>query len=236
MGGSMVKKTGLMTALFFLGVSLTAQNVFSRGEELFFQNKPQEALPLLEAAAAEDPAPIKAGIYLGIAYQQLDRLDEAISAFRKILPRGGDETARIAFNLGNVYYSKGEFDMARQYYTQAIEADPAYGSAYLNRANALISGGSLREALSDYELYLSLEPRSPKRSRIEQVVALLRQEFAAEERRRLLAEAAARAEAERRQRLMEEAAAALRTSAEESTGFSVGAEEVQGYEDEFQLE
>jgi hypothetical protein len=106
----------------------------------------------------------------------------------------------------------------------------------LNRANALISGGALREALSDYELYLSLEPRSPKRPRIEQMVALLREEFAAEERRRLQAEAAAQAEAERRQRLMEEAAAALRTSAEESTGFSAGAEEVQGYDDEFQME
>jgi tetratricopeptide (TPR) repeat protein len=230
----MVKKPSLMTALFFLGISLTAQSAFSRGEELFLQNKPREALPLLEAAMEEDP--VKAGLYLGIAYQQLDRLDEAVAVFLRILFRGGDETARIAFNLGNVYYKQGNFDAARQYYTQAIEADPAYGPAYLNRANALISGGSLREALSDYELYLSLEPRSPKRSRIEQVVALLREEFAAEERRRIQAEAAAQAEAERRQRLMEEAAAALRTSAEESTGFSAGAGEVQGYDDEFQLE
>jgi tetratricopeptide (TPR) repeat protein len=233
----MVKKIALTMALFFLGLSLAAaQSVFSRGEELFLQNKPQEALPLLEAAVAEDPAHIKAGLYLGIAYQQLDRLDEAIAVFRKILPRGGDETARIAFNLGNVYYTKENFELARQYYTQAIDADPAYGSAYLNRANALISGGALREALVDYELYLSLEPRSPKRPGIEQVVGLLREEFAAEERRRIQAEAAARAEAERRQRLMEEAAAALRTSAEGSTGFSAGTEEVQGYDDEFQLE
>ncbi|MDR3161553.1 MAG: tetratricopeptide repeat protein [Spirochaetaceae bacterium] len=233
----MVKKIALTTALFFLGAFLgAAQDAFSRGEELFLRNKPQEALPLLEAAAAEENAPVKAALYLGIAYQQLDRPDEAIAVFRKILPRAGDETARIAFNLGNVYYTKGDFETARQYYTQAIDADPAYGPAYLNRANALISKGTLREALADYELYLSLEPRSAKRPRIEQMVALLREEFAAEERRRLQAEAAARAEAERRQRLMEEAAAALRTTAEESTGFSAGSEEVQGYDDEFQLE
>lgn len=232
-----MKRFGLGLILWALFLSQGfAQNAFTQGEAYFLQNKPQEALSFLELSIAEDPANIRAGLYLGISYQQLDRLDEAIAVFRKILPRGGDETARIAFNLGNVYYSKGNVNYANQYYTQAIEADPAYASAYLNRANALVQAGSLKDALSDYELYLSLEPRSPKRFRIEQLAAYIKAEFAAEERRRIEAEAAARAEAERKQRLLDDISASLQAAAEESTGLSAGTEDVLGYDDAFELE
>jgi tetratricopeptide (TPR) repeat protein len=215
---------------------LEAQNVFARGEELFMQNRPGEALEFLEAAAAGDPAHVQAFLYLGIAYQQLGRLDDAIAAYRKILPRAGAETARVAYNLGNVYFAKGNASFARQYYSQAIDADSAYAPAYLNRANALIKTGELREAITDYESYLTLEPRSPKRPQIEKLITFILDEFAAEERRRILAEEAARQEAERKQRLLDEVSASLQAAAEESKGLSAGTEDVQGYEGEFELE
>jgi tetratricopeptide (TPR) repeat protein len=213
-----------------------AQDAFSRGEDLFMRNRPGEALEFLEAAAAEDPAHVQAFLYLGIAYQQVDRVDDAIAAYRKILPRAGADTARVAYYLGNAYFAKGNAAFARQYYTQAIEADPSYASAYLNRANSLITTGDLREALGDYESYLALEPRSAKRPQIEKLIAFIRDEFAAEERRRILAEEAARQEAERKQRLLDEVSASLQAAAEESRGLSAGTEDVQGYEGEFELE
>ncbi|MDR1862489.1 MAG: tetratricopeptide repeat protein, partial [Treponema sp.] len=219
-------------ALLFLASAgvLGAQNAFARGEELFMQNKPGEALEFLEAAALEDPAHVQAFLYLGIAYQQLDRLDDAIAAYRKILPRAGIETARVAFNLGNAYFAKGSVSFARQYYSQAIDADSAHGSAYLNRANTLIKTGELKEAIADYESYLALEPHSAKRPQIEKLIAFIRDEFAAEERRRIQAEEAARLEAERKQRLLDEVSASLQAAAEESKGLSSGTEDVQGYE------
>jgi tetratricopeptide (TPR) repeat protein len=171
-----------------------------------------------------------------MAYQQLERYDEAIAVYRKILPKGGAETARIAYNLGNAYFSRGNAVFAEQFYTQAIETDPVYAAAWLNRANTRVKNGLLREALPDYETYLSLEPRSPKRPEIERLTAFIREEFAAEERRRLLAEEAARAEAERKQRLLEEVSASLQAAADESRGLSAGSEDVQGYEGEFELE
>ncbi|MDR1419596.1 MAG: tetratricopeptide repeat protein [Treponema sp.] len=212
------------------------QSNFLRGEELFMQNKPQEALVFLENAVADDPAHVRAFLYLGIVYQQLGHIDEAIAAYRRILPKGGDETARIAYNLGNAYYSRGNIVFADQFYSQAIETDPAYAPAYLNRANARVKNGSLRDALPDYEMYLTLEPRSPKRPQIERLAAFIREEFAAEERRRLLAEEAARAEAERKRRLLEEVSASLQAAADESRGLSAGSEDVQGYEGVFELE
>jgi tetratricopeptide (TPR) repeat protein len=213
-----------------------AQSNFNRGEELFMQNKPGEALAFLELAAAEDPAHVRAFQYLGRVYEQLGRIDEAIAAYRKILPKAGGEAARIAFNLGNAYFMKGNAVFAEQFYTQALEEDPAFASACLNRANARVKSGSLREAIADYERYLSLEPRSPKGPDIERLLALIREEFAAEERRKLLAEEAARAEAERRRLLLEEVSASLQSAAEDSRGLSSGAEGVQDYDGEFELE
>jgi tetratricopeptide (TPR) repeat protein len=222
--------------VFFAAFPAVSQSNFNRGEELFMLNKPQEALVFLENAVAEDPAHVTAFYYLGMVYQQLGRIDEAIAVYRKILPRAGNETARVAYNLGNVYYMKGNISFAEQFYSQALEADPVFSPAYLNRANARIKNGSLKEAVVDYELYLSLEPTSPKKPEIQRLIAFIREEFAAGERRKLLAEEAARAEAERRQRLLEEVSASLQSAAEDSQGLSSGAEDVLGYEGEFELE
>jgi tetratricopeptide (TPR) repeat protein len=232
-----VKRFCLALSLWVLFLSPAfAQDTFSRGEELFLQNNPQEAVPLLELSLRENPANIRAGLYLGISYQQLDLLDDAIAVFLKILPRGGDETARIAFNLGNLYYSKGNRPYAEGYYTQAIQADPAYASAYLNRANILLEAGSVTEAVSDYERYLALEPRSPKRPRIEQLLSFIKEEFAAEEQRRIDAEDAARSEAERKQRLLDELSASLQADPEESPGLSASGEDVLSDDEQFELE
>jgi tetratricopeptide (TPR) repeat protein len=236
-GESRMKRIIAICCLISLGAGAAlGESSFSLGTELFMRNKPQEALPYLESSVAEDPANVKAALYLGVAYQQLGRLDEAIVVYRRILPRAGDDTALIAYNLGNAYYTKGNISSAEQHYTQALEADPSYAPAYLNRANARLSAGSLREAIPDYELYLSLRPQSPQRPQIEQLIALIREEFAAGERRRIQAEAEAQAAAERRQRLLEEVSSSLQSSAEEVEGVSAGTEDVLGYEGLFELE
>jgi tetratricopeptide (TPR) repeat protein len=232
-----VRKFFWISCVFFLSTwVLFGQNSFIRGEELFVNNKPQEAVTFLEAAVAEDPANVRASLYLGIVYQQLNRLDEAIVVYRHVLPRAGKDSALIAYNLGNAYYTKGNPQTAEEYYSRALDADPVHASSYLNRANSRIKQGALREAIADYELYLSLEPLSPKRPRIEQLVNFIHSEFAAAERQRIMEEARAAAEAERRQRLLEEVAASLQSSAEETQGLSSGSEDVQGYDGEFELE
>jgi tetratricopeptide (TPR) repeat protein len=217
-------------------------------------NKPQEALGFLEAAIAQDPAQIRAYLYLGIVYQQLGRIDDAVAVYRKVLPRAANEAPRVAFNLGNIYLRMGNNEYAEEFYTQAINLDSAYGPAYLNRANLRVKKGELAEALPDYDLYLSLEPRSAKRPQIERLCALIRAEFAAEERRRILAEeeaererqrAAAEAERQRilaeeaearRRALLQEVSASLQSAAEETRGASAGTENVQAYDGEFEME
>lgn len=232
----MNKRFFLIVCFFVLGIFLFAQNSFVKGEEFFLQNKPTEALPYLEKAVLEDPAHVQASLYLGIAYQQLEKFDEAIAVYRKILPRGGNHSALISYNIGNVYFSRGNAAFAEQYYTQAISADPVFASAYLNRANTRVKNGSLQDSILDYQQYLSLEPHSPKRNQIESLITFIKDEAAAEEQRKLIAEAEAKAEAERRQRLLDEVSASLQAAAENTQGLSSGAESVEGYEGAFELE
>ncbi|MDR2178573.1 MAG: tetratricopeptide repeat protein [Treponema sp.] len=245
---------GFCAFVAFQGALAAQESAFRRGEELFMANKPQEALGLLEGVLGQDPGHVKASLYLGIVYQQLDRPNDAIAVYRKILPRAGNEAARVAFNLGSVYARQEQDEYAEEFYTQAIALDSVYGPAYLNRGNLRIKKGRLAEALADYDLYLSLEPRSPQRSKIEQLCALVRGEFAAEERRKVLAEEEAerqriRAEEEaerqrllaeeaeaRRQALLQEVSASLQSAAEETKSSSAGAEKILTYDGEFELE
>ena len=205
------KKTLICLFLASFLMPVSAQTSFTQGEAFFIQNRPRDALEFLETATREDPAHIQAFLYLGITYQQLDRIDDAIAVYRKILDRGGSETARIAFSLGNAYLKKGEQLLAVQSYTQALEADPGYSAALLNRANVKVQMGSLREAVDDYEYYLQIEPGSSQASQIRRLISFIQEEFAFQERRRLEEIAAAE-----RRRLEEIAAEERRIQEEEA--------------------
>jgi tetratricopeptide (TPR) repeat protein len=221
---------------WFLANGLYGQSSFAQGEELFLRDKPQEALVYLQSALTESPENVRAYLYLGVAFQQLNRLDEALAIYRRALPIAGADTALIAYNMGNVHYAKGNLSMAEDMYTQALEANPGYAPAYLNRGNARLTRQALQEAIYDYEAFLNLEPGSAKRGRIERLIGVIRADFAAAEQERIQAEARAAAESERKRRILEEAAASLQSAAEDTRGLSSGSEGVLGYEGEFELE
>lgn len=229
----------IVSSRMFTSMSLYAQETqtnFAKAEDTFLRNKAQEAIPMLEAVLSEDPANIKAAMYLGIAYQQVKKWDDAIGLYKKLINRAGVDIAQVAYNLANVYFAKGSAAFAEEYYTLAIQKNESYSSAYLNRANARIKTGNLASAVQDYTTYLILEPSSPKRPQIEQLIALIQEQFAAEEQRKLEAEAAAKAEEERRKRLLEEVSASLQAASEATKSLQAAPEQVQSYEGEFILE
>jgi tetratricopeptide (TPR) repeat protein len=213
-----------------------AQVNLTAGEDLFMHNKPREAAAWFEDTIAQNPGDIKTFLYLGMVYEQLDRIDEAIAVYRQVLDHAGELTANVANNLGNAYFRKGSVSEAEALYTQALNADRAYAPAYLGRANSRIKKGMLNEAVFDYEQYLLIEPRSSQRQSIERLINYIKAEYAEAERKRLVAEELARAEAERRQRLLDEITASLQTAAGASQGLSSGAEDLEGYAGEFELE
>jgi len=214
----------VLLTVFVAALGFSRDN-FSLGEEFFMRNNPAEAVVHFEAAIADDPGNIKAFLFLGIAYEQIGRVEEAITVYRQVLDRGGDLTANIANNLGNAFFRIGNFVEAEAMYNRAIEANRHFAPAILGRANTRIRRGALEDALADYDLFLLLDPRSPQRGEIERLTRFIRAEFAEVERRRLVAEELARAEAaelERRRIMAEELA---RIEAAEAERRRIAAEE-----------
>jgi len=240
--------------LAFVTVWTFGQTNFATAQDLFMQNKPGEAVTYLELAVAEEPSNITASLFLGIAYEQLDMPEMAIVVYRQVIDRAGNLTANIANNLGNVFFRKGSIEDAESMFTRAIQADRTFANAHLGRANIRLQRGLLNEAVSDYETYLIFAPQSPQRPSIERLIAQIRwdageaerQRAAAEqaemlaaiqaERRRLAEEEEARLAAERRRRLMDDVAASLQAAAEGTQGMTVGAEGLERFEGEFELE
>ena len=245
---------------------------FAIAQDKFMQNRPREAATYLEITISEDPTNVTAFLYLGIVYEQLGMIDEAITVYRQILDNAGHLTANVANNLGNVFFRRGNIDDAEEMFARAIQEDRTFAAAYLGRANIRLQRGQLHEAIADYQQYLIFAPRSPQRTPIEQLINHIRAEFAEVERQRMVAEEAARMaaleverqrmaaeeaarlaaieaerqrlvaeevarlEAERRQRLLDEIAASLQAAAEGSQGMGVGADGVERFEGEFELE
>jgi tetratricopeptide (TPR) repeat protein len=222
--------------LLLLASLCWGQSNFARGEELLMQNQPAQAAPFLESALADEPARGAVYLYLGVVYEQLGRTDEAIALYRRFLPSAGNLSANVANNLGNVYFQRGNTDEAERFYTQAIGFDSVFSKAYLGRANTRLKAGNLNNAVSDYEQYLMLEPLSSQRVNIENLVSLIKAESAAEEVRKKLAEEEGRRIAEERQKLLDSVSASLQSAADLSKGISSGAESVENYEGEFELE
>ncbi|OHD80218.1 MAG: hypothetical protein A3J97_15080 [Spirochaetes bacterium RIFOXYC1_FULL_54_7] len=207
-----------------------------RGTRLFMENRPQEAVPLLEMAVREADVDEKLFLYLGIAYHQLQRWDDAIAAYRKGLASAVQYRHLFLFNIANAFFSQGRNAFAIESYDQAIAARSDYAPAYLNRANARMKAGNHDGAVTDYSLYLSLDPGSSQAENIRQIIDLLGRKAAAEEMRK--AEEAARklAEEQARQAFLDSVARSLRETAESTTNLSAGSGGVQAYDDDFALD
>jgi tetratricopeptide (TPR) repeat protein len=209
---------------------------FEDGERLFREDKPAQAAPLLEKAIQESGADERAWIYLGTCYIQLGKLDQAAAVLRKGLPYAVRRKHEFLYDLGVVYVLQGKNSFAVDMFGEALGADSAYAPAYLNRANARVNTKDYSGAVADYRRFLDLEPASPKRPQVEQIVKLL--EASEADAARLAAEAEAKrlAEEAAKKALMDQMAASLKESADETKSISAGAGSVQGYGDELKLD
>lgn len=151
-------------------------------------NQPQKAQALLQASLNDQPNNEEAYLYLGIADLQLGNLNGAIGVFKQGLSLSGKYADDFYFNLGNIYFMQGQNTLAEGMYSQAIKANPNFADAYLNRANARMRLQSYDSAVQDYTVYLSLDPSSPQRASIEQLIALLNQQKAAAAQQQQIAE------------------------------------------------
>ena len=178
----------------------------TEGEKLFKSNRPAEAILFLEDEINNGTASSAAYNYLGLAYYQTGDYQNSVDAFAKGLKVPATNKKVLSYNQGNAYYAMGDYDNAAKSYSLALSADAKYTQALLNRGNAYLMAQKYSETISDYERYIVMEPDDPQRPKLEQLIALLKQEIVRqEEEARMMAEEAERL-AEEERRMQEELA------------------------------
>lgn len=83
--------------------------------------------------------------------------EEAISSYQKVLQLDPNYAA-AHINLGTLYYTQSDYDLAEEHYRKAIECDPRYALAYFDLGNVLDETQRLDEAIAAYKVALQLAP------------------------------------------------------------------------------
>ncbi len=100
-------------------------------------------------------------LHRGIAFLQLDQLDEAQSDFEEAIRRGTKEGA-VYINLGNVLQRRGLIQQSLVNYSKGIELAPDMALPLVERSSVLMEMKQFQEAAADLERAITLEPTSPE--------------------------------------------------------------------------
>jgi tetratricopeptide (TPR) repeat protein len=118
----------------------------SLGAMLYAQHRPELAVPHLQTGIQRELTN-RAGQYtLAVALQELGRLDEAITAYRRLVAAGDSDPAVFA-QLGAVLDATGDLAGATAGYEAALEIDPGYAPAAAGLAGILAISFRATEAL-----------------------------------------------------------------------------------------
>mgnify|MGYP003441915246 CR=1 FL=1 len=77
----------------------------SPGEKLFLENKPRDAVILLEGEINQENVNPKLFNYLGLAYYQIGEYDKSVAVFAKGLSTPGTNKKILSFNQRNYYFA-----------------------------------------------------------------------------------------------------------------------------------
>ena len=147
------------------------------------QQSVEERMKKMEADLKASQAPKTREAVTGLPATSLPPTDPSgvEKAANEILQKGGDldpedekfkeELARAHYNMGNVYFERGEYQRSVVEYYQAVDLMPYDADARYNLA--YVSGefiGDQETALKHYQWYLYLKPNAEDRKLVEEKI------------------------------------------------------------------
>lgn len=115
-----------------------------------YSGNSNKLVELLAKWIAENPKDHVAYHQYGNALLQLQRFDEANTAFEKALELGGTDGGTY-FGLGRIRVQQKRYEEAVNHFTKAIEKGVQFGGAYIQLATAQISLNRFDDAVKTYE-------------------------------------------------------------------------------------
>ena len=116
-----------------------------------------EAIASYHKALAIKPNFAEVHNNLGIALQDLGKLEDALASYHKALDLKPD-FAEAHNNLGNAWKDLGRLEEAVASYRKALDLKPDYAEAYNNLGAVLRDLGKLEEAVASHQKALGLKP------------------------------------------------------------------------------
>ncbi len=141
----------------------TTESLWAKSKAAMDQGKFDEARRLLRQAVQQDPKDGALWFHLGVSCAEVNELDEAIAAFERarILAPGQADTY---FNLGLVYWRKGNVLKAKESYRAGLSLRPKETSALQNYALLLMKTGDYKAAMVPLQ-HLKNDPKLGTSSR-----------------------------------------------------------------------
>ncbi len=119
----------------------------SLGQMYYEQRRPDKAVPHLQAGIQRELSHRAGQRVLAECLWQLGRLDESVTAYRRLLA-AGDSDPEVYCGLARALEALGELELALAGYEAALEVDPAHAPAAAALSGVLLALGRTAEALA----------------------------------------------------------------------------------------
>ncbi|NGX49985.1 MAG: TPR repeat-containing protein YrrB [Candidatus Anoxychlamydiales bacterium] len=125
---------------------------------LEYKKTPKESVfKILEKALKINPSSAIVWKNLGIGYTEIiNDLEKAMECFKKAIKI--KPNIKINLNIGTIYFQKGDFDTAIEYYKKVNKKDPQYRWALTNIGFAFQEKKSHKKAIEFFEKVVRLDP------------------------------------------------------------------------------
>ena len=143
------QKTGALALAVLILVGYSARTIVRNTEW-------RDDLTLYQSAVTAYPKSAKMQHALGDALSERGRISEAETAYRNAL--SVQKSALTYNNLGNLYAATARFKNATAAYQKAVEIEPDYIEAYMNKGLAAMQSGQITDAHSAFERAAVLNP------------------------------------------------------------------------------
>ncbi|MFC1690732.1 tetratricopeptide repeat protein [Nanoarchaeota archaeon] len=100
---------------------------------------------------------------VGLSLLDSGRTEKAIEYFKKAIELSPGKSPIAYGELSEIYYARGDLDLAEEYSTKAIEGDVSYGWSHINRGFIRTKSGNIEGALKDYGVGLTIAPEYSSR-------------------------------------------------------------------------
>ncbi|MFB0565568.1 MAG: tetratricopeptide repeat protein [Candidatus Aminicenantaceae bacterium] len=140
-------------------------NLLEKANQLFSDEKYDEAIVLLEQFLEENPDAYYVHLSIGDCYREKGEFDKALERYKRSQEQaqkdeliGMETSAKALASIGEIYLRKEDFETAQKYFKQSIDTHPDNEILAFNVGEIYFSNRKIDEAIHYFELASQIKP------------------------------------------------------------------------------